>query len=275
MKYNWAAIDLDHTLLNYNGKISPKSLVSINKYQQLGGKIFLCTGRWLVSALEFNKTIENFCNISNKFLISLNGALIYDLNLKEIVFSNCISDEIFKKLIEIQKKINVSLWIYSIDGVNRKKIYVKKLPFKPLVAKFNYGKIIKFNEENYDFKNDTLKILFLSFNKKKIKKAWKALEENFSGEIDYVHTSKRSIEITNKNCNKGEAIKFVSKKYNINKEEIVAFGDSNNDVSMFEQVGFKIGINPSSKRLIELSDEVTTKRNSFAYSMNNFVINKK
>ncbi|MGL4617187.1 MAG: HAD family hydrolase [Mycoplasmoidaceae bacterium] len=275
MKYHWAAIDLDHTLLNYNGKISLKSLVSIKKYQDLGGKIFICTGRWLVSALSFNDTIEIYSGKKNDFLISLNGALIYDLNLKKIVFSNCISDEIFKKLIDIQNRINISIWIYSIEGVNNKKIYAKKLPLRPLVAKFNSGKIIKFNNEKYDFKNDTLKILFLSFNKKKIKKVLQTLDKEFSGEIDYVHTSKRSIEITNKDCNKGEAIKFITKKYNIKKEEIVAFGDSNNDVPMFEQVGFKIGINPSSKKLIELADEVTTKGNSFAYSMDNFIINKK
>lgn len=275
MKYHWAAIDLDHTLLDFNGKISLKSLVSIKNYQDLGGKVFICTGRWLVSALVYNKIIENYTKINNDFIVSLNGALIYDLKAKEIVFSQCISDEIFKRIIEIQKKVNITIWIYSIDGIKNKKIYTKRLPLRPIVAQFNYGKIIKLNEEKYNFKNDTLKILFLSFNKNKIKKAWKVLGEEFSGEIDYVQTSKRAIEITNKDCNKGEAIKFITKKYNINKENIVAFGDSNNDVAMFEQVGFKIGIKPSSERLIELADEVTTKRNSFAYSMNNFVINKK
>ena len=37
VKSHWAAIDLDHTLLDFNGKISLKSLVSIKKYQDLGG----------------------------------------------------------------------------------------------------------------------------------------------------------------------------------------------------------------------------------------------
>ncbi|MGL4647153.1 MAG: HAD family hydrolase [Mycoplasmoidaceae bacterium] len=275
MQYKWASIDLDHTLLEKSGTISHSSYEAIKEYQNLGGRIFICTGRWLISAIAFNRKIENYTRQANDFLICLNGALIFDLLENKTIYSNCISDEDLKRLLTIREETNIALWLYSIRGINERKIFTIKLPLKKIVEKFNYGKIVSFKEDQYEFKNDSLKILFLSFSVKKVNETFKRLEEEFTGELAFCRTSKRSIEVTNKNCNKGEAIKFVTKKYNINKNSIVAFGDSNNDVSMFKEVGYKIAINPSSKELIELADHISKDKDAFSYAMRNFVINQK
>ena len=60
-----------------------------------------------------------------------------------------------------------------------------------------------------------------------------------------------------KNVNKKEAIEFVLADFHISKEDIIAFGDAQNDQEMIEMAGIGIAMGNADPSLKEKADFVT------------------
>ena len=75
---------------------------------------------------------------------------------------------------------------------------------------------------------NVLKLIF--WRRKNIKKAYKRLHLDNSFEVTLCDLT--NIEITKKDSTKGKALKRLIKYLNINKEDVLCFGGSGNDLSM-------------------------------------------
>lgn len=273
MFYKMAFIDLDGTLLSWFDKISFANLKSLKKYKYLGGEIVLCTGRWPISAYKINSIIENYTGQKNKYLVCLNGSLIYDLDSKKIISKEFIDSTICEKILEIRKQFHVRSFIYSETGIQNKLIHTFRTPFKKIVGFFNSGvKIENFSTSN----NEDLiiyKILFFSLSTRKISKAYNELQANFSNKIQISKTSNHSIELTALNISKGYGLKMISKLSNIPNEEIAAFGDSGNDISMFQQSGISFAIKSNNKNLLNISKHSVKEKNGVSIAIETILLN--
>lgn len=65
-----------------------------------------------------------------------------------------------------------------------------------------------------------------------------------------------------KECFEGNAIKALCKRLQISLEEVIVFGDSLNDKSMFEVAGYSVAMGNASDELKKIADEVTLDNNS-------------
>lgn len=268
----YAFLDLDGTLLKHMKKISKKNIVSLQNFINSNGEVIICTGRWPISANIFNNQITNFTNKANPYLISLNGAYIEDLNQNKIIYQSPIRNDVFEKLLLIQKKFNVPMWIYSKYGIENRKIFSLNIPFKKIVSKFNYGQVINYDHEKYK-NDDKYKILFISLNKKKINKLYKWLSDNFSSYLSVIKTSSKNIEITAKNIDKGFGVKKIMELKNINLNQVYAFGDSGNDVAMFLNSGYRFSFGNKNKTLNSISNFCLDSNNKLASIINNIASN--
>jgi hydroxymethylpyrimidine pyrophosphatase-like HAD family hydrolase len=64
-------------------------------------------------------------------------------------------------------------------------------------------------------------------------------------------------EIAVKGVNKKNAVEFVLEHLGLKKEQAIAFGDGDNDLSMFEAVGYKIAMANGTDNLKQVANEVT------------------
>ena len=87
--YKLAAIDLDGTMLNQYGIVSEKTKEAIERAQQKGIEIVIASGR----PIDSIKTIAKEIN-SEKYFISGNGAIIYDIANDEIIYENTLKKQI-------------------------------------------------------------------------------------------------------------------------------------------------------------------------------------
>ena len=100
----------------------------------------------------------------------------------------------------------------------------------------------------------------------------KAACEELSGYYDIIRHESGSlagttIEMVPKGFNKAVGIAAVIKIQDIPWEDTVVFGDSNNDLSMFEYAAYKVAMGNGSKKIIELADYVTS--DMFHYGIQN------
>lgn len=274
MYYNTSFFDLDGTLIKFSRKVSEENLKALKLYSNLKGQIVISTGRWPISAIKINSLIENYCENKNRYLISLNGAIIYDLVESKIIYQSIISHHIFEKLIEFRKRHHLGMWVYTLEGIKNKFIYTIRIPFKRIVSLFNSGKLLKIKQTNSSHFN-VLKILFLSLSKKKIEKSYLWLKENLEPYLQITKTSPHNIEITHSNTNKGSSVDIVCKMLNVDKERTVAFGDSGNDLPMFEKTGICISINSKNSQVLSKATYVVNSKhnNAVALGLVKYVIN--
>ena len=80
--------DLDGTLLNDQKQISKGNLTAIHKALDCGHKIVISTGRALISARKQAETLG--LTMPGCYIIAFNGACIYDIHAKKVIFSQTI-----------------------------------------------------------------------------------------------------------------------------------------------------------------------------------------
>lgn len=94
--YKLITVDLDGTLLNKYGEVSEYTKNIIKKVTDQGILVVLASGRISESVLTIAKEIG-----ANKYYISGNGSVLYDMQKKEIIYEKYLSKEKVLELIEL------------------------------------------------------------------------------------------------------------------------------------------------------------------------------
>ncbi len=90
------ATDMDGTLTDSEGRISEKNAEAIRYFQQNGGLFTVASGR---PPRHFDKFTDIF--VPNTFIISLNGAMIFDPKKREAVLKYPLSQQAIADALEI------------------------------------------------------------------------------------------------------------------------------------------------------------------------------
>ncbi len=123
------------------------------------------------------------------------------------------------------------------------------------------------NIRGFAYKNDVAQCTIADSDFDKIKNLIPKIEKVENVEIKNRHKSLLGIkfkddktvfcDIANIDSNKRIAVKKMLEILNIKKEETIAIGDDNNDLSMFEQVGYKVAVDNAIDIVKEKADEIT------------------
>lgn len=236
------ATDLDGTLFYPKDKkdmICKENLIFIRDFIDKGNKLILVSGRSLGYCKQVLRRINR-----DVTLICYNGAIV---NENDIDIYDCsIPNDVAKEIIEqgFEYKIIKGAFIMTENGVfvrtrSKSKIY-RKLSQVYYEAQKVYAEKFNIDVQNYEneLNNGKIhKVMFffgISPNSKKNAREFNKIlrEENDSFECAW---SNNAIEITNKWCTKGNAIKHYINIKGINKEDVYVVGDSGNDISMFKE----------------------------------------
>ena len=222
-----------------------------------GIEVVLASGRTIES-------IENFALDlgTNKYLISGNGAAVYDIQNKEIIYSKFLSKEQVLKISNVCEENSIHYNVYTEKEIIAKKLnynvlYYQKENLKKPESKRTYinivSNIIEYiqNLDNANFLKITicdedLKIFNSIIKKIKLLDKFDILDVEYMSRkkikygteeiaVEYYYT-----EVTNENVNKWTAIQFLMDKLNIKPEEVIAIGDNFNDKEMIENAGLGI-----------------------------------
>ena len=276
--YKLITIDIDGTLLNSYGEITDKNKQAIQKALDKNIDVVLTSGRMPKAILPIANEIN-----SNKYLISGNGATIYDIQNDKIVYSNYMSKKKVLEIIDICKKNSMFYNIYTNNVVLTESLNYNILFYHNENKKNQENKRIKINvvDDLYEYiKNykgdDFLKFTICDSDKMVFKSIMSKLKNiNNIDALEVAHMSKKIIkhgtddfeisyfytEITNQNVNKWSAVEELIKILNITKEEVLAIGDNINDKEMVENAGLGIVTGNSSPLMKEIADEVVASNN--------------
>lgn len=276
--YKLIAIDLDGTLLNSYGEISLKNRESIKYAIDKGVEVVLASGRdpQTMKKMSLELGIKNF-------LIAGNGASIYDIKKDKNIYENFIEKEKALKVIKLCKENSIFFNVYTNVGIITEslnynvKVFNNENNYKPNNKRTNIEIVNDIYEyiKNGDFSIlkiiicDESKIIFNNIIEKikNIKEIEVLDVEHMSKKIIKTGTEEYKIEyfyteVTNKNVNKWEAIKYLIEYLKIEEEQTICIGDNMNDLKMVKNCGMGIAMKNSALEQKNVAKFVTDDNNS-------------
>ncbi len=256
MKYKLVAVDCDNTLLDSKGYIPQKNIDVINKLRDMGVNIVVATGRSDVLVKDYLDDLNLQVPV-----ISCNGAALTDVYTKEVFYLNPINQTSVKKIFDycidnsILFKALTLECCYTNDPIAMEKgisqIVTKyKRPLKSTIPYEFVGDMRVLTD-----KNDILKTVIIHDNRELLLKYQKDLQaiEN----INVYRSGFNCIDMVALNASKGTALKKYAENMGIKAEEVIAFGDGENDLSMIEFAGMGVAMENGEQLLKEHADYIT------------------
>ncbi|MDU5460391.1 Cof-type HAD-IIB family hydrolase [Anaerococcus vaginalis] len=268
------AMDLDGTSLDNNSILRKETIDALKKLDENGIKFVFTSGRAMPSV----RYLMSLTGIDNPFVTN-NGALAM-INKEKPIYTKGIDDKKIKELINFSENNELSYQFYDVDTYYSNRIRPER--FNHLKKDSQYGMNYQVNfsfstnplKELNNRKNTALKFQIFSDVEKKEEKIM-VLEKVKELDLYATSSNDKVIEIMEKNVNKFNGISEIGSFLGINKDEIAAIGDQDNDIPMLENSILSFAMGNSIEKVKEVCDyTVSTNENFGLVEAINIVLEK-
>ena len=241
------ALDLDGTTLLPDTSLGERTAAVLKKLISGGMQIILATGRSSGSA-------ERYCTAlgAEGPMVFFNGAEVVDVPSGKLLNVNLVGKDVMDFCIDISRSMDIFFQFYLPAGISpdtgeydpqkkRETLIIEK----PCLDADLYQKHTRVTAVEKDLKKiialpnlkGCLKGMFIT-DSSMHNEIREKLNERFGNSINIIRSSSTLLEILNGGVSKGEGLKIAMRHRGLKPEEVMAFGDEENDLSMFEAVGF-------------------------------------
>lgn len=227
-------MDMDGTLLRSDGTCSEETKEYLTNLKEQGHIIVLATGRTLRAA-KLPTEDAYFAN----YIITNNGALIYDVDNNDFLLKSTISRDNVKKVCSFYDQDIVNF--IALGTLNYYNRYSKEY-----FEETSQVRMIKSEEELERLSGETIDMTMNLKNQELIDDMIRLLNKSVP-ELDFSimqdsFASRKWIRIGNDGTNKYSAITMIANKISINNDDIICFGDGLNDLDMLANCGLSVAM---------------------------------
>lgn len=249
--------DLDGTLLNSKGKISPLTAQIINELTLSGTLFTVATARTYATVMEMFKEIHLPCP-----LVLMNGVTIYDPSKRQILKSHSIPTELGKRIIEEFSIRGIEPMLYFQNGETLDIFYgeLSNDYQREYVSQRVDCKGKRFIKSDFpiDIENKNLVYIVALDYYDRIKDIYDAVskfedahcmfyKDNYVPDLYY-------LEIITKTVSKASGALEV--KNIIGADKIIAFGDNLNDIPLFEIADECYAVSNAEEKLKQIATDI-------------------
>jgi len=226
--YRLAAIDLDGTLLGPDKKVSEENVAAVRRLNENGAKVIIASGRRHQNSIRFQRQLE-----LNGPIIACQGGLIRDGESGNVIEAHFLPQTVSKEITKEGANASVRVIYYHLDHL--------------YVAERN-NEWIELYESRVGEKTEALPDLDRLDGRRALKIVWYGdplllesvrprMAERYREKVDLLSTEKENLEFMPRGINKATALAKVALELGVRAEEVLAFGDGENDVQMLSWAG--------------------------------------
>ena len=244
MSYKIFACDLDGTLLDDNSNVSKDNFDAIEQMTKDGIEFALCTGR---TFYEIPQSLRDFQSI--RYIIYSDGSVIYDKKKNKNVYEHYVDMQTLIRLYNLLSSYDTMIEFYENKEPKTDKSKLN-------INSYHYYKI----DENYIDVIDKTELLNVFFKNSDERKNCFEKLKHFD-DIIFTTSMTNNIEITAENVSKGSALSKLGELIGAKSNEIIAAGDSKNDLPMFEFAGLPIAAGNASDEIKSITKNTACSNN--------------
>ena len=237
MKYKLIILDLDGTLTNEKKEITPHTLSTILRAQELGVKIVLASGRPTYGVAPIAKILK--LDQYGGYILSYNGGEIINWQTGELLYKNLLKPNVLPYLYQCAKSNNFAIMTYDEGCV------VTESPDDIYVRKASLVNVMPIKEvENFLDAVSTRPIskCLIMGEAEKLALLEKEMNNTLNGRMGVFRSEPYFLELVPKGIDKAKSSAFLLNSLQIDKDEMIAIGDGFNDVSLIQYAGLGVAM---------------------------------
>ncbi|NLC96335.1 MAG: HAD family phosphatase [Erysipelotrichaceae bacterium] len=270
-------IDIDGTLTNSSKEITKKTHDALIKAQEMGIKVILASGRTPNGMMDYAKKLD--MEKHHGLLVCYNGSRVIDCQSNKILYDHAMSVEDSKAVLKHMKNfkarpiIDKGEYMYvndvfdNIVKANNKEINILK--YESRGNKY----LLCEKEDLVEFVDFPLNKILTYGDEEYLKQNYKNMMEPFKDKLNCMFTGPVYFEFTAKGIDKAKALDSVLIPMGYKKEEMIAFGDGHNDISMVNYAGYGIAMANAVSDLKDIADDITlsNEEDGIAHSLYKYI----
>lgn len=267
------ALDLDGTLLNSHGKITPENKIAIRKAEERGVLVTIATGRRFRDARPVALEAE-----FNAPLITHNGALLKFAQTLETVAFSTIHSENVAQILRVGNEFGADAML-SCDPHGKGVLFYDRISEEnlPLQNYINWSKTLHGDDADASVHhvddlfaiieyNETVHVSF-SGGCSTMATLQKVLIEELTDTVNilatvYPHLDFTLLDILPHGASKGHAVETLAASSGLSAENVMVIGDNYNDLEMLEFAGTPIVMGNASEDLRKRFESTATNNES-------------
>ena len=253
-------LDLDGTLLNEEMKVSEYTRSVIERVQKKGVQVVACTGR-SYGGLPMSELDK----LGIAYAITGTGTAIYKYPEKECIYSDCLDRELGAELYRtfMEHDIHTDVFVEG-TGYSARKTYDKIDQLnksEQLKDYFRKSRVVVENLEQLILeKEQGPEVINLNFYPEP-----DGSYKNYDWTLEYLKTfpelhavtgGGHNLEISRKTASKGNALRIFAERMGVDISRTMAFGDTQNDISMIQAAGIGVAMGNATEDVKEVADYV-------------------
>ncbi|AJS61548.1 Cof-type HAD-IIB family hydrolase [Paenibacillus sp. IHBB 10380] len=250
MNYKMIVLDLDDTLLRDDLTISSRTKQALMDAQEAGVKVVLASGRPTFAMTHIAKELE--LEKYGSFILSFNGAKITNCATNEQLFSSTLSPATVHELYNISRQEEVGIHTYVGDDIvtpanNEYTDIEGEITGMPIVEAEHFAEAIQ---------EPVVKVIMVAAAEKLVDLE-KKLQQQLQGKLNVVRSKPFFLEFTEAGVDKGTSLHHLIQKLDIEQGEVIAMGDSYNDLAMIKFAGLGVAMGNAPDDIKEIANYVT------------------
>jgi Cof subfamily protein (haloacid dehalogenase superfamily) len=231
------ALDLDGTLLAPGAVLSERTIAAVNRCVKQGVKIIIATGRAIEAAERFRTSIG-----AEGPMIYYNGAIVAEFPQGRVLQSTLLDKKKAEFCVDLSRETGIYCQIYLFDGKRIPLLTGRDGPEREMYYKHTgiLAELVDLKETlgQNEF-SGCVKAMFLAepelFAELRLR-----LDERLGKSVYIAQTLRTFLEVMDAKVSKGQGLSFALERLSLKREEVIAFGDEENDVPMFASAGFSV-----------------------------------
>jgi hypothetical protein len=231
------AIDLDDTLLRSDLTISEHTVAVLRQVRDMGVAVTISTGRMFSSARPFAERLE-----FDVPLITYGGALVKNAASGEVLYNRPLEPEVARRVIRFARERKVQVNFYLLNGEDDE-LYAE------LTTSWgeNYGRFsrVPFHRvpdlEALLEGGNPLKLMLID-DEPVADRCLLELRELLGEQVHLAKSKPRFLEVDHPEATKGRALQELATWLQVERSQVLAIGDSYNDIEMLEFAGLGIAV---------------------------------
>ena len=246
-------IDVDGTLIGARGVPTERVQQALTRAQQAGLRVALCSGRPLASCGPIAVSL----GLVGPHVV-FNGALVKDSAQPKPVLVKPLPVATLDRLIELGREEKLCLELYT-EATHFVERDWTESRLHALSIRVSYGFA---NFDTFKGRHDVIKAQIITADDR-ARSATRRLADRFADDLNFSIAipmapceGMECVNVVERSVSKGTALRALISFYGLSRENVIGVGDAQNDLPMFEEVGWKVAMGNAEPRVKEMADQI-------------------
>lgn len=249
-KIKMVVSDMDGTLLNSNHQVSERFFELFEELKSRNIQFVAASGR------QYNSIIDKLRPIKNEILVvAENGALVKEKGKELLVIpiQNSLKNSLLSKINALDGAHAMLCGKYNAYFDGNSVLFLEQLK--------EYYSSYEVHDDFNSVKDEIIKIaVYHNTNAEKyIYPAMKDLEDQIKVKVSGLNW----VDLNHTNANKGYALEKLMQRFGLLRNEVLVFGDYNNDLEMLELVDYSYAMENAHPNVKKVANHKTSSNNDY------------